>query len=92
MNLEDMASVGIVRLQWVYDRVNTSVVPPRFIGRTISFDYFESDNPENYESTPVLGTLDAVIGKEFIVSGEGFNWDRMSNTKVWRKVIKNGND
>lgn len=86
MDMETMAQ--LVPIEWVPDRLNAQDAKPRHLGRPISFFYHRSTDPENYDGEDILGILEGVRGTTFIVSGDEYDSDRMTQTKVWRRKVK----
>lgn len=85
---EILTALG-VKITWVPDRVVTVAdFRQRHIGRVVTFDYFRTDDPEDYSSDPVMGALEGFVGADILVAGDSFSWARVSNLKVWRKEIK----
>lgn len=88
MDSFDSVLGALTKSEWVPDRIKTlGEVMPRHIGRVATFEYFESDDPQNYESVRVVGTLEGVAGDTMFVSGDPFEWSRIANLKTYRREI-----
>lgn len=80
---------SFTRFNWVPDHVRALAdLRPRHVGMPVTFEHFLTTNPANYESENVLGTLEGVHGSILLVSGFEYEWDGVSNMKVWRTEIK----
>lgn len=87
--MDDAAYTALgVKYAWQYDSVRLlNEVKPRQIGRVCGFELFSTDDPDNYTSRQVLGTLEAIVGDDVLVSGDYYPWSRIANMKVYRKEI-----
>lgn len=79
---------GLMRFKWVSDHVRSiSDLGPRHIGRPVSFDYFTSDDLNDYDSIRVLGLFEGYHGGLVLVSGEEYDWSNVKSMKVWRSEV-----
>ena len=85
--MDDLDLLAGARIEWLSDRLDYKGTKPRHLGRPVSFEYFDTTNPENYDSINVLGILEGVAGTNLIVSGDTYEIDRVSNLKIWRRKV-----
>lgn len=78
--MDELLLSTVARIEWVSDRLTAQDVKPRHIGRVITFFY-------GPDATGVTGTLERAEGRELLVSGDIYDYNLMSNLKVWRKAI-----
>lgn len=86
MDMETLAH--LVPITWIPDRLAPQDAKPRHLGRPITFFYYDSTNEDDHRGVDVLGILEGVAGSTFIVSGAEYEWERMSQTRVWRREVK----
>lgn len=88
MDLETLATVGLP-LKWVGDRlVTTADVKPRHIGRVFTAEVLADPNDvKNFETERLTGTLEAVIGSVYLVSGSEYDASELQNVRVWRREV-----
>jgi hypothetical protein len=85
--MDDIEIVAGSKIEWVLDSVSPKTIRARHLGRPISFEYFSTKEPTNYESVQVLGVLDGVIGSDILVSGDLYDGDRIAHAKSHRKKL-----
>lgn len=80
---------SLFRFEWVADRILAlNDISPRHVGRIVTFNYAESDDPNNYQTYRVIGTLEGAVGNNLFVAGDEFLWTQIDNLKVWRSGVK----
>lgn len=80
---------GLVKFAWVSDHIRAlNDVGPRHLNRPVTFEYFLSNNKDDYSSSKVLGTLEGVHSSYLLVSGDEYEWSNVSNLKVWRSEVR----
>jgi hypothetical protein len=88
MSVEAVLS-SFTRFNWVPDHVRAIVeLRPRHIGAPVTFEHFATQDPTNYDSETVLGSFEGIHGATIVVSGFDYEWNNISNMKVWRTEIK----
>ena len=85
----DAALAGLVRFEWVADRLELAAIQPRHIGRLVTFAvYNDPSNEKSYDSRRCVGTLEGLDGSTVVVSGTEYDYNTMAGLKVWRKQVK----
>lgn len=85
----DAVLSGLMRFEWVADRLELAAIQPRHIGRPVTFTvYTEPENEQSYDSRRCVGTLEGVDGQTLIVSGTDYDYNTIAGLKVWRKQVK----
>ena len=76
------------KVKWVGDRIGVLAdLAPRHIGRVATFDFFLTDNADDYSSNPVIGTFGGRAGDDVLVGGEWYPWSRISDLRIFRSEI-----
>lgn len=85
----DAVLAGLVRFEWIADRLELAAIQPRHIGRLVTFTVYNDPTNENsYDSRRCVGTLEGVDGSTVVVSGTEYNYETMAGLKIWRKQVK----
>lgn len=84
-SIELLGTLGLVKLEWVGDRLGIADTKPRHIGRPITAEVIESPNAS---TKPLVGTLEARDGANFVISGKEYSTDVLQNVRIWRQAIR----
>lgn len=76
------------RIKWVADRIKTLAdLQPRHIGRVVTFTVFYNDDPTDYNTYDVIGTLEGRSDDILLVSGIEYQWHRVADVKIHRSEL-----